>query len=100
MIQSRLILRDTLILRSLLQIVSGTSCVFGGYTCEASSSGTIIIYDNTTNSGNTILGASAVNLTAGTNIILQVPIILNTGCYAVIGGSSASVNVLTRAISK
>lgn len=79
--------------------VSAGTCLVGGYTCEASSSGTLTLYDNIAASGNTV-GANAANLTANTPVFFSKPIICTTGLYASIGGTSATINVLTRAISK
>lgn len=81
-------------------VVSGT-CLFGGYIVEATSSGTLIVYDNTAASGNTIGGSTAITLgAAGTVVTYMKPIIMTTGLYATIGGTSATINFLTRSISK
>jgi hypothetical protein len=79
--------------------VVSTTCVFAGYIVEASTSGTLIDYDNTAASGNTVGGATAQNLTTGQIVIFAKPIILTTGLYATIGGT-ATINFLTRNVSK
>ena len=80
--------------------VVSTTCLFGGYIVESTSSGTAIFYDNTAASGNTIGGASAITLgAAGSQITYQKPIICTTGLYLTLGGT-ATINVLTRSISK
>lgn len=79
--------------------ISASSCVYYGYTCESiGTSGTLTVYDNTAASGNTVSGGT-ITLAVGT-FLLPIPIILNTGCYAAIGGTTPTVNVLTRALSK
>jgi hypothetical protein len=78
--------------------VSASSCVLAGYTCESiGTAGTLILYDNTAGSGNTVSGGT-VTLAAGIYIFAQ-PIILTTGCYAATTGTP-TVNVITRALSK
>lgn len=79
-------------------IVNGTT-VYYGYTVEASTGGTLIVYDNTAASGNTIGGTAAQNLIAGTTNFFSTPIIATTGLYCTIGGT-ATVNFLTRGTSK
>jgi len=81
-------------------VVTGT-CLFYGYTVEASNTGTAQFFDNTAGSGNTVGGTgTAVTLTAGTNVFFTHPMIMTTGLYFLLAGTSATVNVLTRSISK
>lgn len=79
-------------------VVTG-ACVYYGYTVESSTSGTAIFYDNTAASGGTVGSAAAVTLTAGTNTILTKGINMSNGVYVAIGGT-ATINVLTRSVSK
>jgi len=79
-------------------VVSGT-CVYYGYTVEASTSGTLIAYDNTAASGNTVGGTAAQPLGQGTVNFFPVPIVMTTGLYVTIGGT-LTINFLTRSIGK
>lgn len=79
-------------------IVSG-ACVYYGYTVEVSTSGTLIVYDNTSAAAPTIGSTAAIPLTAGTYNMFPVPIICTTGLFCTIGGT-ATLNFLTRGISK
>lgn len=79
-------------------IVSG-ACVYYGYTVEVSTSGTLIVYDNTSAAAPTIGGTAAQPLVAGTVNIFPVPIICTTGLFCTIAGT-ATINFLTRGVSK
>lgn len=66
--------------------------VLKGAIVLASSAGTLTVYDNTVASGTILLGP--VSLTAGQVILLDDGVKASSGIYAVIGGTSATVNVL------
>jgi hypothetical protein len=57
----------------------------GGFFCASSSSGTLVLYDNTAASGTIIL--TTVNLVAGT--YYNFPAQLINGAYASIGGTAS-----------
>lgn len=81
-------------------VVTG-SCLFFGYFCEASVAGTAQFWDNTAASGDTVGGTgTAVALVAGTSVLYPQGIIMTAGLYFTLAGTSATIGVLTRGISK
>ena len=66
--------------------------VLKGAIVLASASGTLTVYDNTAASGTVLIGP--LTLTAGQIISIDDGIKASKGIYAVIGGTSATVNVL------
>ena len=74
-------------------LVEGGLCRFWGYICLASDSGTLTVYDNTSANGTKLLDAKT--LTAGDVVMFGVGIEMKIGMYVDIGGTSATVVLLT-----
>jgi len=73
-------------------IKSGPGMLHAATLTAAGDVATLIIYDNTTNTGTIILKLSAIANTSAV-ISFPAPIVFHTGCYAAVTGTTPSATV-------
>ncbi|MGW6120445.1 hypothetical protein ACWFRF_15490 [Nocardia sp. NPDC055165] len=80
-------------------IASASTCVFGGWYVESSSSGVISFYDNASAALGNTMGALSKSVAANDLVLFAQPVIMTNGVYFDLVSGSAAVYVLVRKIT-
>jgi hypothetical protein len=80
-------------------VVSAEPCALIGYYVGASNSGTLTLHDNASAASGETMLANGKSVAANDIVELPHPVIMQNGVYATIGGTSATVYVLTRKLT-